>query len=88
MRHRILGPVILLLGLAAALPALEELQTGPPLPYHVVRDWAQLPAGWNFGEVSAVVRGPHPVFEFDKSGKLLRAWPTGMSGPWTWTRIA
>jgi hypothetical protein len=80
MRHRILGPVILLLGLAAALPALAELQTGPPLPYHVARDWAQLPAGWNFGEVSAVDvwvfnRGPHPVIEFDKSGKLLQAWP-------------
>ena len=32
--------------LAAALPALAELQTGPPLPYHVVRDWAQLPEAW------------------------------------------
>jgi len=43
-----------LLILAAALPTFAELQTGPTLPYHVVRDWAQLPAGWNFGEVSAV----------------------------------
>jgi hypothetical protein len=56
------------------------------LPYQVVRGWAQLPAGWNFGEVSAVDvdkndnvwvfnRGPHPVIEFDKSGKMLQAWP-------------
>jgi hypothetical protein len=37
----------LLLLLIAALPALPELQTGPPLPYHVQPDWAQLPAGWN-----------------------------------------
>jgi hypothetical protein len=46
--------IFLVLILAAALPALAELQSGPALPYHVVRDWAQLPAGWNFGEVSAV----------------------------------
>ena len=86
MRNRILAPVVLVLALAAVLPALAELQTGPQLPYHVVRDWAQLPAGWNFGEVSAVDvdkndnvwvfnRGPHPVIEFDKSGKMLQAWP-------------
>jgi len=42
------------------------------MPYHVVCDWAQLPAGLNFGEVSAVDvdksdnvwvfnRGLHPV---------------------------
>jgi streptogramin lyase len=47
---------------------------------------AQLPAGWNFGEVAAVdgdtndnvwvlSDGPHPVMQFDKSGKFLRAWP-------------
>jgi DNA-binding beta-propeller fold protein YncE len=72
--------------LASALSAHAELQTGPPLPYHVVRDWAQLPAGWNFGEVSGVDvdrndnvwvfnRGPHPVIEFSSSGKMLQAWP-------------
>lgn len=72
--------------IAAAAPAPAELQTGPPMPYHVVRDWAQLPPGWNFGEVSAVDidqsgnvwvfnRGPHPVIEFDQSGKMLQAWP-------------
>jgi DNA-binding beta-propeller fold protein YncE len=51
----------------------------------VVKDWAQLPAGWNFGETSGVAvdkndnvwvfnRGPHPVIEFDKNGRMLRAW--------------
>ncbi len=65
----------LVLILAAALPALA---------YQVVRDWAQLPAGWHFGEVSGVDvdnrdnvwvfnRGPHPVIEFDKTGKMLQA---------------
>jgi DNA-binding beta-propeller fold protein YncE len=69
----------------AALPALAELKSGPPLPHHVVADWAQLPKGWNFGECSGVAidkddnvwvfnRGAHPVIEFDKSGKMLQAW--------------
>jgi DNA-binding beta-propeller fold protein YncE len=63
-----------------------QIQTGPPLPYRVVEGWPQLPSGWNFGEVAAVdvdrndnvwvfSDGPHPVMEFDKSGKFLRAWP-------------
>jgi DNA-binding beta-propeller fold protein YncE len=71
--------------IAAALPALAELKSGPPLPYHVLADWAQLPKGWNFGECSGVAidrddnvwvfnRGAHPVIEFDKSGKMLQAW--------------
>src|ERR1700733_8847106 len=47
---RIRTPVIIL----AAAPALAELQTGPAVPYHVLRDWGQLPAGWSFGEVSSV----------------------------------
>ena len=79
MRHDIL------LLLVAALPAIAELKSGPPLPNHVVPDWAQLPKGWNFGECSGVAvdkddnvwvfnRGPHPVIEFDKSGKMLQAW--------------
>src|SRR5690242_12478678 len=41
--------------LLAALPVIPaELKSGPPLPYKVVKDWAQLPAGWNFGECSGV----------------------------------
>ncbi len=63
-----------------------QIQTGPPLPYQVVEGWPQLPAGWNFGEVAAVdvdrndnvwvfSDGPHPVMQFDKSGKFLSAWP-------------
>jgi DNA-binding beta-propeller fold protein YncE len=68
-----------------AAVACAQLKTGPLLPHQVVRDWAQLPAGWNFGETSGVAvdrndnvwvfnRGPHPVIEFDNSGKFLRAW--------------
>ncbi len=78
--------------LSAALLASAHLAgetavvpTGPALPYHVVADWAKLPAGWNFGECSGVAvdqkdnvwvfnRGAHPVIEFDSSGKMLQAW--------------
>jgi len=45
---------ILALAAIAALPALGELKSGPPLPHHVVMDWAQLPPGWNFGECSGM----------------------------------
>ena len=71
---------------SAPMPGNEGIQSGPPLSYHVIPDWAQLPAGWNFEEVAAVdvdkddnvwvySRGPHPVIQFDKSGKFLRSWP-------------
>jgi DNA-binding beta-propeller fold protein YncE len=80
MRHQ-----FLVLFVAAALPALAELKSGPPMNYAVVQDWAQLPKGWNFGECSGVDidkndnvwvfnRSPHPVIQFDKSGKMLQAW--------------
>jgi DNA-binding beta-propeller fold protein YncE len=74
---------------AAALPAFSaDLKSGPPLPYHVVNDWARLPAGWNFGECSGVAvdrhdnvwvfnRGKHPVIEFDQNGKMLQSWGDG-----------
>ena len=75
--------------LAAALPAVAaELKSGPPLPYKVVKDWAQLPTGWNFGECSGVAvdrndnvwvfnRGKHPVVQFDKNGNMLQSWGEG-----------
>jgi len=75
----------LLLLLALMSPCFAELKSGPPLPYHPVPNWAQLPAGWNFGECAGVDvdrddnvwvfnRGPHPVIQFDKNGKMLQAW--------------
>lgn len=74
--------------IAAALPALlfsAELDNAPKLPHKLVKNWAQLPPGWNFGETSGVSvdkndnvwvfnRGPHPVIQFDKTGKMLQAW--------------
>lgn len=63
-----------------------DLQSGPPLPHRVVKDWMQLPAGWNLGECSGVDvdqqdnvwvfnRGKNKVIQFDKNGKMLNAWP-------------
>jgi len=71
---------------AACTVLSAQVQTGPVLPYRAVEGWAQLPAGWNFGEVAAVdvdrndnvwifSDGPHPVLQLDRSGKFLRTWP-------------
>lgn len=65
------------------------LRSGPPLPHKVVKDWAKLPKGWNFGECSGVAvdrqdnvwvfnRGAHPVIQFDKNGNFLQAWGEGL----------
>jgi DNA-binding beta-propeller fold protein YncE len=67
------------------VPAWGQLQSGPPLPHKLVADWPRLPEGWHLGECSGVEvdrddnvwifnRGPHKVIQFDKSGKMLRAW--------------
>lgn len=77
---------LLLTFAAGTVVLLAQVQTGPALPYQPVTDWAKLPAGWNFGEVSGVdvdradnvwvfSDGPHPVIQFDKTGKFLQAWP-------------
>src|SRR5277367_3979387 len=74
------------LALACAIAPGAELTSAPQLPLHLVKDWAKLPKGWNFGECSGVAvdkndnvwvfnRGSHPVMEFDKNGTFLQAWP-------------
>jgi DNA-binding beta-propeller fold protein YncE len=79
---RLLAAVLIV---TASLPVFAQLKSGPPLPYQVVENWAQLPKGWNFGECSGVDvdkddnvwifnRGPHPVIELDKNGKFIQAW--------------
>lgn len=77
---------LLLASLASSLPLLAELKSGPPLPHQVVKDWAKLPKGWNFGETSGVAvdksdnvwvfnRGTHPIIQFDKNGNFIQAFP-------------
>lgn len=76
---------VLLLACAITLPVWAELKNGPALPHGVVGNWAQLPKGMNFGEVSGVDvdrhdnvwvfnRGTHQVIQFDRSGRMLQAW--------------
>lgn len=63
----------------------QKHQSGPPLPYHLVANWPNLPKGYNFGESSGVDvdkqdnvwianRGAWPIMEFDKSGKFIQSW--------------
>jgi DNA-binding beta-propeller fold protein YncE len=74
---------------ALALPVLAQLKSGPPLPHKVVKDWAHLPAGMNFGECAGVTvdsqdnvwvfhRGPKPVVQLDKKGNVLQGWGDGL----------
>lgn len=83
--------LIAALAVAPANPA--ELKSGPPLPHHLVKNWAKLPPGWNFGECSSVSvdkddnvwvynRSKRPVIEFDKDGNVLQSWGADiMTGP-------
>ncbi|MGE0799519.1 MAG: peptidyl-alpha-hydroxyglycine alpha-amidating lyase family protein [Lautropia sp.] len=56
--------------------------------YRVETGWAQLPAGWQLGDVSSVAvdardqvyvfsRGEHPVMVFDRDGGFVHAWGEG-----------
>jgi DNA-binding beta-propeller fold protein YncE len=76
---------LLALAIFASQGYSAELQGGPELPHKVVKDWGQLPQGWNLGEASGVDvdkndnvwvfnRGKHPVIQFDRNGKMLQAW--------------
>jgi DNA-binding beta-propeller fold protein YncE len=78
-----------LLAVCFLLPAFGQLKSGPPLPHKLVKDWAQLPRGTNFGECAGVAvdrndnvwvfhRGPKPVMQFDKSGNLIQAFGDGL----------
>ena len=57
--------------------------------FEVVEDWAKLPDGWTFHEVSGVAvdgkdrvyvfnRGKHPLIVFDRDGNFAAAWGEGV----------
>ena len=57
--------------------------------YEPVEQWARLPAGWSWVEVTAIAtdranqvyvfnRGEHPVIVFDAEGNFLRSWGEGL----------
>jgi hypothetical protein len=58
------------------------------LKFEVVEGWGQLPAGWEYGDVSGVAcdsadrvyvfsRSEHPVIVFDRDGRFLGSWGEG-----------
>ena len=64
-------------------------QTAPTNPYRAVENWAKLPAGMEWGQVSGVELDAHgnlwvihrtdpPILEFDPSGNLLKSFGSGM----------
>ena len=73
-----------------ALTAIASAQTPAlPNPYHLVENWAQLPAGMKWGQVISVDpdahgniwvfhRGDTPLLEFDTTGKFLHGFGQGM----------
>jgi DNA-binding beta-propeller fold protein YncE len=75
---------------AASYAAVDVSATNNlPNPYHVVENWAQLPAGMQWGQVIAVKPDAHgnlwvfhrsepPILEFDASGKFLKSFGAGM----------
>ncbi|MGH9428370.1 MAG: peptidyl-alpha-hydroxyglycine alpha-amidating lyase family protein [Terriglobia bacterium] len=88
-QQRIVLAVAALLTVFSTTISSNDLKSGPPLAHKLVKDWAKLPKGWNFGESSGVAvdkqdnvwvfnRGAHPVIQFDKNGNLLQSWGEGL----------
>ena len=59
--------------------------------FEFIQDWARLPAGWSFKEVSGVgvdrrdrvyvfSRGDHPLTIFERDGSFVGSWGDGMFG--------
>lgn len=76
---------VILLSMVAAYAQ----QPSPPNPYRTIENWAKLPAGMEWGQVSGVEfdsrgnlwvihRTDPPILEFDPSGNLLKSFGAGM----------
>lgn len=81
------------LGIALAIiiagGTLYAQQPSRPNPYRAIENWAKLPAGMEWGQVSGVELDSHgnlwvihrtdpPILEFDPSGNLLKNFGSGM----------
>src|SRR5262245_61751095 len=80
---------LVLFGIAAALVAVTTLAAQTASTYKLVPNWGMLPAGTEWTEVSAAAvdakdtilvfrRADVPIFEFDRTGKLLKQWGQGL----------
>jgi sugar lactone lactonase YvrE len=81
--------VIALIAACSPIHAAAADDSSLPNPYRPVENWAQLPAGVQWGQVISVVPDAHgniwvfhrsepPVLEFDASGKILQSFGAGM----------
>src|SRR5690242_12572234 len=68
---------------------LAIVQASSPNPYRTVENWAKLPAGIEWGQVSgvefdshgnlwAIHRADPPILAFDPAGNLIKSFGTGM----------
>jgi DNA-binding beta-propeller fold protein YncE len=81
---------VLIVVVVAACTRIDAGSTSdPPNPYRAVENWAQLPAGVQWGQVINVAPDAHgdiwvfhrsdpPILEFDASGRALKSFGTGM----------
>jgi DNA-binding beta-propeller fold protein YncE len=76
-------------GTSALLIAAAAVSAQAPTAYRAVTNWGALPSGAEWGEVPAAAvdardtvlvfrRTDPPIFEFDRSGKLLKSWGQGL----------
>lgn len=91
-RHQVVPLIFALIAPPAAV-AGPRAADAPELNYELVKDWPQLPEGWNFGPTTGVGvdsknnvyvynRGPHPIMCFAADGTFLRSWGEGIiNGP-------
>jgi DNA-binding beta-propeller fold protein YncE len=89
--RRKLGILLLAVITALTLNAQADARgtNNLPNPYHLVDNWAGLPAGMEWGQVISVQPDAHgniwvfhrkdpPILEFDRSGKFVRSFGAGM----------
>lgn len=88
--HGLTLPIIAVTLISAIYAAVDVSATNSlPNPYLPVENWAQLPAGVQWGPVIGVQPDAHgniwvfhrsepPILEFDASGKFLKSFGAGM----------
>src|SRR5437773_12569077 len=88
-RAGVIFRIIVIAIIAAYAPIDASSTNDPPNPYRAVENWAQLPAGVQWGQVISVVPDPQghiwvfhrsdpAILEFDLSGKVLKSFGAGM----------
>ena len=88
-RRRLFALVAFALACCAAYGQDARATNNLPNPYRLIENWAQLPAGMEWGQVISAQPDAHgnvwvfhrkdpPILEFDRSGKFVRSFGAGM----------